>query len=258
MKLGTFLHITTESQQGWKKQIKLFKTLKGLNSVEIWLEALDVAERNIAELQKITSGLKKVVHAPFMNLSLISCHHEVNQASISILRKAAEISKLIGVKLITCHAGAYPAFYSKNDALETFVKNWSKLVFDRNFFALENISPKSNTTISFPTDIVSLRTIKKLLPELKITLDIGHLIQANESLESIEGLFIDYGKDIINIHLHDAITGKNGHLPLGSGDLKLNWFFELLKKYNYNGYINLEALNNDDVLNSWSKIVSFI
>lgn len=52
--------------------------------------------------------------------------------------------------------------------------------------------------------------------------------------------------------------GKNGHLPLGSGDLNLKWFFELLKKNNYDGYINLEMLNDEDVLNSWTRVIEFI
>ena len=96
---------------------------------------------------------------------------------------------------------------------------------------------------------VVLKEAIVIVPELK-----------NIKLATEEDLLIfkDYGKDIVNIHLHDAITGKDGHLPLGSGDLKLSWFFKLLKKYNYNGYVNLEMLNNDDVLSSWSKIIGFI
>lgn len=258
MNFGTFFHITDKNYKNWQKKIELLKTLKGLNCIEIWLETLDVAEQNLAELQKITAGFKKVIHAPFINLSLVSCHREINQASVSILGKAAEIGKLLGAELMTCHAGAYPVFYSESEAIEIFINSWGMLPSDKHFFALENISPQQKTTVSFPTSIISLKTIKQALPDLKVTLDIGHLIQASEPREAIEHFFTDYGKDIVNIHLHDAITGKNGHLSLGLGDLDLKWFFELLKENNYVGCVNLEMLNDEDAFSSWTKIMEFI
>src|SRR3989338_6297836 len=199
MKVGAFLHVIADDQQSWKKQINLFRTLKGLGSVEIWLEALNVAERNVAEVKEITAGFSKVVHAPFMNLSLISCHHEVNQASISVVHKSAQISETMGAALVTVHAGAHPVFYAQDDVVDTLVESWRKLAAGKNFFALENISPQRRTTVSFPTDVASLRIVKESLPDLKVTLDIGHLIQANESTASIESFFKDYSKDIVNI-----------------------------------------------------------
>lgn len=78
---------------------------------------------------------------------------------------------------------------------------------------------------------------------LEVTLDIAHLhrsVGADRYRNAIEELIVEHGDDIPIVHFTDA-TADADNLPLGAGDLDLEWTGQLLKDQ-YQGVIVLEVM----------------
>ncbi len=97
--------------------------------------------------------------------------------------------------------------------------------------------------------------MKKRLPWLNFTLDMGHAFQNGERLNEISKFLRKYKNSILDVHLHDAVLKGGAHLALGKGDLDIKAFFNLLNKIDYNRYITLETIGEDDTKKSWGKIL---
>ena len=82
------------------------------------------------------------------------------------------------------------------------------------------------------------------IPELRMTLDIGHaqlLSQENTSFQFIENCF----ERIAHVHVHDNRGGTSVkddlHLPLGEGDVDYPRIFTLMKEKGYRSTITMEV-----------------
>jgi len=256
-KLGTFIKMT-HSGCAYEDQIRFVKTLAGLKSVEIWMEKLDLQENEIIGAKTLLDGIDILIHAPFVNISLISCHDEINTESIKIQKNLLKIAKKISAKSITLHAGSYPNFFTTDEVREIAIKNIKILLRESSIFTLENISVGKKVNISYPTELSELAFLKKKIPELTFTIDIGHAIKNGNSKDEIEDFFMLYKDSILDIHLHDAVNGGRDHTALGTGSLDIDWFFNLLYRCKYSNYINLEMLNNKDVEDSWKLLSKYI
>ena len=256
-KLGTFIKMT-HSGCAYEDQIRFVKTLTGLKSVEIWMEKLDLQSKEIIDARKLLGEIDVLVHAPFTNVSLISCHEEINNESIKIYKNLLKIAKKISAKSITLHAGSYPNFFTIDEVREVAIKNIKILLQESSIFTLENISVGKKVNISYPTELSELVFLKKKIPELTFTIDIGHAIKNGNSKDEIENFFMRYKNSILDIHLHDAVNGGRDHTALGTGSLDIDWFFDVLRRCNYKNYINLEMLNNKDVEDSWKLLARYI
>jgi len=248
----------THSGCAYEDQIRFVKTLAGLKSVEIWMEKLDLQENEIIGAKTLLDGIDILIHAPFVNISLISCHDEINTESIKIQKNLLKIAKKISAKSITLHAGSYPNFFTTDEVREIAIKNIKILLRESSIFTLENISVGKKVNISYPTELSELAFLKKKIPELTFTIDIGHAIKNGNSKDEIEDFFMLYKDSILDIHLHDAVNGGRDHTALGTGSLDIDWFFNLLYRCKYSNYINLEMLNNKDVEDSWKLLSKYI
>ena len=256
-KLGTFIKMT-HSGCAYEDQIRFVKTLHGLKSVEIWMEKLNLQDKEITGARTLLDGIDVLIHAPFTNVSLISCHEEINAESLKIYKNLLKISEKISAKSITLHAGSYPNFFTTDEVREIAIKNIKILLQKSSIFTLENISVGKKVNISYPTELSELAFLKKKIPELTFTIDIGHAIKNGNTKKEIEDFFMQYKDSIKDIHLHDAIHGGQDHTALGTGSLDIDWFFDVIKNCEYSNYINLEMLNNEDVKNSWKLLEKYI
>lgn len=103
---------------------------------------------------------------------------------------------------------------------------------------IENLS-ESATDMAFPFDE---------LPELQLTLDIGHAQLLRGQNTSYE--FIDhYPERIGHIHLHDNRGGDSPlddlHLPPGKGIIDFRGIFSALRRMEYRGTMTLELKPNE-------------
>ncbi len=254
---GVFLYLPRHrKRKSLIEQINFIKSLPNINHIEVWIEE----NLNQSELKTLKSSLKKyeiLIHAPWFHLSLISPHPEVGEITVKLYIQTLKVADILGVKLVTFHCGNKIIYDSRKTTEKMFIQSFSKIKkFYRGKapFAVENMAIKQlGPQISYPS-FLDLTYLKKKLPWLNFTLDVGHVIEGGEDLEMISKFLKKYKNSVLDIHLHDAILKRESHLALGKGDLDFNKFFQILNKVGYTGYISLETISNEDTKKSWEKI----
>lgn len=258
-KKGLFLHITSHDTLQWEKDIDNFKNFQHLDSIEIWIEETDLSDDEILWLKNRLSSYQLIIHAPFINLTLISIHKSINEASLGILKKSIDIGAGLNAKLITFHGGAHPLFLENEIVRKIFIENFKKLMdyaVGKIEITIENISMKKNTQISYPVLLDELSEIKKIIPDINFTLDVGHCTQNDDKF--IEFLK-KYQSSIKNIHFHNAKIGGQAHYGFNKeGDLDLKNFINILKEIKYSNFISLEVLGDEDITESWKFLLKLL
>jgi len=253
--LGIFLDIHPEGREKWQQNIDFINSVEGINHLEIWLES-NLTDDDIQFLQSKLSKYQLIIHGPFLNLSLLSDHSSVNQTSLEIFKNAIDTSVKLNAKLITVHAGKYPKFFDKQKVFSIFEENFSELTNYANnkiIVTTENMDSSHGAHISFPT-VVDFSDIKKITPNVKFTLDIGHCI-----LESSDLYYFlkTYKDDIKNIHIHNAFKNGKSHFGLQlPGDLNTKKIINFLNEIDYQGFLTIEVLTNEDKIESVKLIQS--
>lgn len=250
---GLFLRLISPRKSIWRKEVQKIKAFKNLNHIEIWVEELDLLnDEEINWLKKELSDYELIIHAPFINLSIVSSHYGINKASIDVLKKTIDISKKLKAKLITTHAGAYPLFLNEDNVRKKFIKNFKEIIkYSANEIpiTIENISMRKSTQISYPVLLNELSKIKQEIPEIKFTIDIGHCVQNNDNFSDF---LVENVDSIKNIHLHNATKKEKAHYGFQKdGDLDSDNFLRLLEKIRYSGFLSLEILEKEDIEKSW-------
>ncbi|OGF35031.1 hypothetical protein A2482_01020 [Candidatus Falkowbacteria bacterium RIFOXYC2_FULL_48_21] len=255
-KKGLFLHIVSHDKREWVRAIKELGYFSGLDFVEVWLEEVDLSPGEIAWLKRRLDLYEILIHAPFINLTLVSSHQSINRATVGILKKTIDIGVKLGAKVVTMHAGAFPLFLDQREVRKIFVTNFRPLL---NYakgkieIAVENISMKKSTQISYPVLLEELEDIRTLIPEINFTLDVGHCV---ENGDEFDGFLTKNKSRIKNIHLHNAIRKGGAHFGFNQqGDLKLKSFIKLLEDIGYSGFLSLEVLGERDVKESWKMLL---
>ena len=252
---GVFLYLP-RYRKNLGEEIKFINSLPNVEHIEVWIEE----NLNQSELKTLKSSLKKyeiLIHAPWFHLSLISPHPEVGEITVKLYLQTLKVADILGVKLVTFHCGNKIIYDSRKTTEKMFIQGFrkiKKLYRGKVPFAVENMAIKQlGPQISYP-GLLDLTHLKKKLPWLNFTLDVGHVIEDGEGLEMISEFLEKYKNSVLNIHFHDAILKRGAHLALGKGDLDFNKFFQILNEVDYSGYISLETISNEDTKKSWNKI----
>ena len=255
-KKGVFLYLP-KYKENLEEQINFINSLKNVDHVEVWIEG----KLSLSELKKLKLYLKKyeiIIHAPWVGLSLISPHQEIREITLKLYLETLRIADALRAKLVTFHCGDSIIYESKEKIIEDFIESLKKI---KNYhkgkaaFAIENVPAiPRGAQISYPGFPQDLIYLKKKIPWLNLTLDIGHAFQGGKDLKSISDFLKKYKNSISDIHLHDATLGGKAHLALGRGNLDYNEFFCILNKIDYSGYVSLETISNKDIESSWRKI----
>lgn len=254
--IGVFFDAWTNDEKQWIKQSNFIKRLNGIEHVEIMLEYVDLTPKQITTLKRLLETYKIVLHAPFMNLSILSPHKEIVDASLNIYKKAARIGKQLGANIMTFHIETYPNFYTEEKVKTLCKQIINRLSTDTNMkIAIENLSYGGNTRISYPWNPKQVYSLSKILSaNIGFTVDVGHFLHDEfDSIKVIKKL-----KDrIFDIHLHDGFA-KKAHLDLGKGALDLNKFLLTLQENNYSGFLTIEVLGRKDIASSWDTLTNAI
>lgn len=257
---GVFLNIVSREKKNWKEQIKFINSLTNVDHVEVWIEE-NLKLSKIKFLKTLLKNYNIIIHGPFVHLSLISPHQEIREITIKRYLQTLKVAETLGAKLVTFHAGTKIKFLSHKQAIEILTPNLKKL--KRYYkgkipFTIENLPPQSGGVRDhYPSSLKDLSHLKRLLPWINFTVDVGHAFQSGENLNRISKFLKTYKNSILDIHLHDAILKGKAHLALGRGELNIDKFFRLLKKINYNRYISLETITKEDTYKSWRKIYKY-
>jgi|GEM_PF-6427047 len=252
---GVFLYLPSY-RKNLREQINFINSLPNVNHVEVWIEE----NLNLSELKTLKSSLRKyeiIIHAPWIHLSLISPHPEIREITVKLYLQTLKIADALTAKLVTFHCGGRTIYTPKDAAAKIFIQNFKKIknhYKGKTAFTIENVPAiQRGPQISYP-DFPDLMYLKKKLPWLNFTLDVGHAFEGGKNLNVISKFLKKYKNSVLDIHLHDAILKGEAHLALGKGDLDSNKFFQILNKVGYTGYISLETISNEDTKKSWEKI----
>jgi sugar phosphate isomerase/epimerase len=254
---GVFLNVFSKDKKNWRRQVSFINSLPDVEHVEVWIEE-DLSHSEIKFLKSLLRNYGIIIHGPFVHLSLVSPHQEIREITIKRYLQTLKIAEMLGAELVTLHAGNKIKFLSVKQVIKILTPNLRKL--KRNYkgkvpFTIENLPLQSGGVRDhYPSSLEDLACLKRLLPWLNFTVDIGHAFQSGENLDKISSFFKKYRNSILDIHLHDATLNREAHLALGKGELNLDKFLRLLKKVNYNKYLSLETITKEDTYNSWKKM----
>lgn len=187
------------------------------------------------------------VEEPFDDIAHLWNHY------IPKLMKTIDTARMIEIKLLTIH-------------MCVDSRNISSLVLAEKIRALGELtaySKKNGVKIcleNISETAASLETVLNAVPDLGLTLDIGHaqlFAETNSSFEIIEKL----GHAVSHVHLHDNRGGQTPaddlHLPIGEGIVDFAGILGALINSGYNKTMTFE-LKHHELLTSLSRILDLI
>lgn len=256
---GLFLNIISTDRGAIEQRIDFLKSMENLGHVEVWLEHGDWTKEDSRWLKKKLNKLEVLVHAPFINFSFVSTHKQINEAAFEALKQTCDHVEILGGKVMTLHVGRKPFYLSNDQARNIAVPYLDKLIgyIDGKFdLTVENLPTNSGTTLRYPASLEELENVVKMVPQLKVTVDIGHCIQDEDPYEEF---FTNYFTRISNIHVHNALKKGRAHFGFGtSGDLNLRDFLSFLKRIGYSNYFTLEILGDEAIRDSWHQLQTVV
>jgi sugar phosphate isomerase/epimerase len=168
------------------------------------------------------------------------------------LKETVDVANHMGVGFVTIHVWTDPRFVwarvreEKKEILRQIVA-YARANTVR--ISLENLSETA----------IDLKAVLDAVPDLGITLDVGHgqlLTEINTSFDIIERV----GEHINHVHLHDNRGGQGVlddlHLPLGEGKVEFSRILRALVAKGYDGTLCFEL--KKEVLNSSREIVKTV
>src|SRR3972149_9550294 len=99
--LGVFFNIFGKDKKDWEKQVNFINSLDGVEHVEVLLEDTSLNNKQIRILKELLQNYRIIIHAPFMDLTLLSPHQEIVKTTISIFKKAIKIGKALNAETMT-------------------------------------------------------------------------------------------------------------------------------------------------------------
>jgi sugar phosphate isomerase/epimerase len=169
------------------------------------------------------------------------------------LAKTVELAAQLAVHFLTIHLWVDPRFV-KPTIIREKLRFLQKILAhgqEHNvLISLENLSE----------NVQDLSMVVSSVPELSLTLDIGHgelLTEKNASYGIVEELCPWIG----HVHLHDNFGGKgvkdDRHLPIGAGTIEVSKILTKILEKGYAGTLTLE-LDRDDLEDSLGRVRTMI
>ncbi len=192
----------------------------------------------------LQQGIPKnsTMHGAFLDLAIFSTDDKIREISEFRMKQSMEIANRLGLKGVVFHANYNPnipgEWYKKN-LIDITVAYLSKLLkqYPHIDIYIENMF---ETT---PDVFKGISEQLKNYPNYGICLDWAHLnVYGNENKTWIENLH-PYVK---HMHINDNDLMNDLHLPVGTG--KINWeqFFDYYNKYFQNCSVLIETNNPTD------------
>lgn len=250
MKIGLS---TLLSAKGTPEEIvRLAEKLK-LDCVEVVLDAPhffpDFEMKKLKSLYEVTRScdLQTQIHDSFLDLNPISQYSELRKITIERSKESIRCCDFLNGDLVTVHPGR--CWLRKNQDIFRKCKNWFedylKEVLD--YARAREISIAIETgahPADYPSEPERILRYVKDREGIGITLDIGHIhLRERDDDEpsgvKIANLIRSFGKELMNVHLHDNDGRSDDHLPPGRGDIDFDPILEALED-EYHGPIILE------------------
>ena len=189
------------------------------------------------------------IHAPWY-LEIASPYEMIRKGALEEAKKIMDFAREVGATTVTFHPFS-PKWMSalKEEAKKLNLDAFSKLVELGREYSLTICL--ENTDVGAFTSISALNFIFSKIPELKLTLDLGHAWLGGA--EKLKAYIRHLGDRIVHVHAHDNNGQVDMHLPIGAGKLDWNLALGLLKFLEYSETITLEPHVGDLAYLSFSK-----
>jgi sugar phosphate isomerase/epimerase len=188
------------------------------------------------------AGLPVVAHAapylPIQNPSPL-----VRQAALDELRRTLDVAQIIGAPFCTTHFVGWPKFLSDEQGYEYYRQAYGVLCrhgSERGVAVTMENGPDNRHQLKY------FREIFHLLPDLKLTFDIGH-----GNVKTARSMTRDYlfalNDRLAHVHISDNGGEGDDHLPFGapkSGAINLPHELRGLRDFRYDGTITLEVFGD--------------
>ncbi len=247
--IGVFLDIFTDNQSEWLDNLEFINSLNDVEHLEILPEYTPSSNKELNFFFNLQKQYRFIIHATFLDLTVLSPHQVINSASLSILKKNYQFGLNIGAEVFTVHAGYMPKFWEKEQVKKNIANMVTELQINEKMpVCVENLPEKWSIQIPFPCTLEHIENVSKIT---NLTIDVGHLLKSGTDPC---GVIEKYCDRICNIHLHDAVKGQD-HMQLGTGDLDLDKLLLVLDKINYDGFLSIEVVGRDEIRNSWMTLL---
>ena len=212
-------------------------------NLEIFVKGADLdtyTENEINLIKKVMNKnkLKKILHGPWMNLSLGSDDPEIQRLTAQRLNQALEFCSRLGTKHMVIHSGFHPTYHRdvEEEWVATAIKNMSGVLK-----IAEDLKIVLSIENSLDNDEEYLMKIVDNFESnfLKTCFDAAHynVFGRFSILEHLDR----YSDNISEIHISDNDGKVDLHLPIGQGNIDFNAFFRKVKERNISPYITVES-----------------
>jgi sugar phosphate isomerase/epimerase len=220
----------------------------------------------VAELQQ-ELAFSCSVHLPFLWLDASSLNEPIRQASLTCLRRAVELTRMVEVRTYVLHLWGFTtmqiAAQLQHPIQRQVILGAVMAQAGRSLAELcQTLDPRTLCVENLEDPLFDLA-----LPLIKqtgasICLDVGHLAwQGGGELD-----FLAQHRELIReIHLHDVTSLSpaghrrvRDHLPLGQGQIDYITFLQTLEEIGYDGPVILELNSQADLEQSLDGVRSFV
>ena len=161
---------------------------------------------------------------------------EIDEKLTPALIRLMDLAPVLGISVYTQHLWMDPRFIN-NETLErkrALLAHWNRYAHKNGItFCIENLSEKADDFVP----------AFKMIPELCLTLDIGHGELLTEE-NTAYGFISQYPDRIRHVHLHDNHGGNSAkddlHLPIGEGKINFSAILTKLRRAGYTHGLSLE------------------
>jgi sugar phosphate isomerase/epimerase len=226
---------------------------KGISEEIVWIgengfEFVDLfIEDDCCSADKIDIGEIKMLLKRY-NLGIVghSAHYlpiaspckALRDAAVEEIEKSILVCSSLGAKYLTVHADWPNSLFSPDEGLRSQAESLKRLMSFAKKYDVEIVYESTAKELDTPDNVSKLI---KLVPELSLHLDVGHMNLYNRNpLDYIER----FHKRIRHVHLHDNDGTKDQHLPLGAGKIPLKEVVKELKQH-YDGTITIEVFSKE-------------
>ncbi len=217
----------------------------GLDFIDLTLEPPQAASWavNTAAIRDTLAshGMLVVGHTAFY-LPFASAFESIRCAAVDELRHCLDVFAEVGAKWMNLHPDRHTPMHDRAFYIRRNIESLTELQEHADDVGvglmIENLPGDFNSA-------PQLGELFSALPKLGLHLDIGHanlMVPRNTTGEILEA----WGDRLRHVHLHDNRGGAADlHLPLGSGNLNLQWCLNELYKTGFDGTITLEVFTPD-------------
>lgn len=219
----TIDHGTLSPHEDWRGQVRRLKSLLELHGMR---SVIETGARFLLD--------PRVKHEP----TLVSADPEARAARVRFYRHAIRCAAELGSDCVSLWSGVLRQRVAAAEAVGRLAAGLEEVL---------RTAQEWHVTVAFEPEpgmlIDSMTRFQELLalvnaPNLKLTLDVGHLHCQGEV--PIAEQVLRWGPRLVNVHLEDMRRGRHEHLMFGEGEIDFPPVLQALAQVGYQGGVHVE------------------